>query len=198
MKIVLASASPRRRELLREMGLESFEICPSSHEEAPAPGLTPRDTVAYIAEGKAREVLRNYGPDDIIIAADTLVYLDGAPLGKPKDKADAARMLSMLSGREHQVLTGLAVSRGEKLLKYAESTDVRFRPLTQDEIHWYVNSGEPMDKAGAYGIQGLGRLLIEGINGDYFNVVGLPVCRLCLMLRELGVELCASTADKGD
>ena len=128
-------------------------------------------------------------PEDIIIAADTIVYLDGAILGKPKDHDDAVRMLTALSGREHIVYTGVAVLRGGELRQAAEQTAVRFRTLMPAEIERYIATGEPMDKAGAYGIQGRGALFVAHLDGDYFNVMGLPLCRLGQLLNELGVEL---------
>ncbi len=182
--IILASASPRRRELLEKMGVRDFAVRPSAHEEPFDASLTPYAAVERIALMKGRDVAAGAAPGDIVVAADTLVFLDGAPLGKPADRGEAARMLRALSGREHTVITGLAVlSRAGERVSH-ESTAVRFLPLTTAQIDWYVNTGEPMDKAGAYGIQGLGAMLIEGIRGDYFNVVGLPVC---LLARELAL-----------
>ena len=127
--------------------------------------------------------------EDIIIAADTMVFLDARRLGKPRSEEEAAEMLRSLSGREHQVCTGVTVRRGAFGLTAAERTDVRFRRLAEEEIRWYVSTGEPMDKAGAYGIQGKGALLVEGITGDYFNVMGLPVLLLSRMLRPFGIDL---------
>lgn len=183
--IILASASPRRRELLENMGLRDFLVRPSKHEEPYDASLEPGAAVEKIALMKGRDAAASAGPGDIVVAADTLVFLGGAPLGKPAGGDEAARMLRSLSGREHTVITGLAVisSSGERVCH--ESTRVRFRALSDVEINWYVKTGEPMDKAGAYGIQGLGSMLIEGIDGDYFNVVGLPVARLAR-------ELCAA------
>lgn len=187
MKITLASASPRRRELLSSLGME-LEIIPSLKDEEVPDGLSPEETVKHIALSKARDVV---GRADIlpVIAADTLVYADGKPLGKPKDKEDAKRMLHILSGRSHYVSTGVAVTNGMRELSAAETSKVFFRPMTEAEIDWYVNTGEPMDKAGAYGIQKLGSVFIEKIDGDFFNVMGLPMCRLFLMLRELGYDM---------
>lgn len=188
MGIILASASPRRRELLRNMGIRDFETVPSSCESPIRAGIPVGDAVEEVALLKARDVAARY-PNDIVIAADTLVFLDGTPLGKPRDAADAARMLSALSGREHEVVTGLAVSAaGVDFLDHSVTT-VRFRDLSPREIDWYVASGEPLDKAGAYGIQGLGGLFVEGISGDYYNVVGLPISKLALMLSRAGVDL---------
>ena len=186
MKIILASKSPRRQELLRAIGIEDFIIKPSEQEVDADPGVPASEMVKLIAGGKAADIASREEVDSIIIAADTLVYLDGEPLGKPADEEDAKRMLRNLSGREHQVYTGVAVFCGEKRLTEAVCTKVRFRELSEEEINSYVASGEPMDKAGAYGIQCLGALLVEKIDGDYFNVVGLPVCTLSGMLREVG------------
>ena len=132
----------------------------------------------------------------MVVAADTVVAIDGKVLGKPHDKVHAAEMLSALSGREHTVYTGVAVKRGETLLVEHEATQVRFRPLTEREIDLYIQTGEPMDKAGSYGIQGYGALLVEGIRGDYFNVVGLPICRLGRMLAQVGEDALAQCAQK--
>ena len=193
MKLILASASPRRREILAGMGAVGFEIRPSDHESPLRRDLPVRSAVTEIALGKGRDIAKDCGPDDIVIAADTLVFLDGEPLGKPADADDAKRMLRALSGREHEVVTGMAVIRGDLTLRHAEVTDVRFRALSEAEIDWYVATGEPLDKAGAYGVQGLGRLLVQGIYGDYYNVVGLPAAPLALMLREAGLDLMART-----
>ena len=187
MKITLASASPRRRELLSSLGFE-LKIMPSSAEEELLTGLSPEETVRHIALLKARDVARSA---DVfpVVAADTLVYLDGRPLGKPRGEQDAKSMLRALSGRSHHVASGVAVISGARELSSSETTEVFFRELSEREIDWYVKTGEPMDKAGAYGIQGLGSVFIERIDGDFFNVMGLPLCRLCLMLRELGYDM---------
>ena len=176
--IILASASPRRSELLRGMGITGFDARPSRREEPYDFSARVRDAVERIALGKALDVFAGAGEDDIVIGADTLVFLDGAPLGKPKDAEDAKRMLRALSGREHRVITGVAVLRGKVRLVSSRVTYVRFRKLTDGEIDWYVSTGEPMDKAGAYAIQGLFAAYVKGIDGDYNNVVGLPVARL--------------------
>lgn len=136
------------------------------------------------------------GPGAVVIAADTVVALDGAVLGKPADESDAARMLSALSGRTHQVFTGLTVACGADVRTVSEETAVTFRPLTAEEIEAYIATGEPMDKAGAYGIQGYGALFIEGISGDYYNVMGLPVCRLGQILGQLGMNCMALAAER--
>ncbi len=195
MAMILASQSPRRRELLGQMGF-SFTVRPAKGEELPHPELTPAQLVEELARQKALEVSAEAASDDVVVAADTVVAIDGVVLGKPRDKAHAAEMLSALSGREHTVYTGVAVKRGETLLVEHEATQVRFRPLTQREIDLYIQTGEPMDKAGSYGIQGYGALLVEGIRGDYFNVVGLPICRLGRMLAQVGEDALAQCAQK--
>ena len=195
MAMILASQSPRRRELLGQMGF-SFTVRPAKGEELPHPELTPAQLVEELARQKALEVSAEAEADDVVVAADTVVAIDGKVLGKPHDKAQAAEMLSALSGREHTVYTGVAVRRGETLLVEHEATFVRFRPLTQREIDLYIQTGEPMDKAGSYGIQGYGALLVEGIRGDYFNVVGLPICRLGRMLAQVGEDALAQCAQK--
>lgn len=184
--LILASASPRRRELLNTMGIKDFSVRPSGHEEPYDPALTPGKAVESIALGKARDIAAAADPEDVIVAADTLVFLDGAPLGKPRDAADAARMLTALSGRTHTVVTGLAVLTNGREETRSVATEVRFAALTPECIDWYVSTGEPMDKAGAYGIQGRGGMLVEGIHGDYSNVVGLPVRVLAGMLERAG------------
>ena len=187
--IILASASPRRRELLNTMGIRDFAVRPSSREEPYDASLGPGGAVERIALGKALDAAAGADAGDIVIGADTLVFLDGRPLGKPRDKEDARAMLSALSGREHTVITGLAVIAGDYRETGHTATAVRFRALTAREIEWYIRSGEPMDKAGAYGIQGLGGLLVEGVNGDYPNVVGLPTGQLSRMLERAGYSV---------
>ena len=188
MALILASQSPRRRELLARMGLESFEIRPAAGEERTDPSLSPALLVEELSRQKAREIAASAQSDDVIIAADTVVAIDGQVLGKPRVRDHAVQMLGMLSGRTHTVFSGVTVRRGDCVLTQHEATDVVFRTLTPEEITAYVDTGEPMDKAGAYGIQGRGCVLVEQIRGDYYNVMGLPVCRLALMLREFGVE----------
>lgn len=195
MKIVLASQSPRRRQLLGQMGLEFTTQSPEIDESA-FHGRDARDLVETLSREKARWVARQQTPDTLVIGADTVVVLDGAILGKPRDGAEAQAMLAALSGRDHQVFTGVTLCQGDRILTQAEETQVTFRPLTSQEIRQYVSTGEPMDKAGAYGIQGLGGLLVEGIRGDYFNVVGLPLCRLGQMLSQFGVELLAGKEEQ--
>lgn len=188
MGIVLASASPRRRELLSMLGLD-FKVIPAHGEERLDLSLAPGAQVAALSRQKAEEVAKRCPPDTLVIAADTIVALDGQLLGKPADEGEAARMLARLSGREHAVFTGVTVLRDGSALSEFEETRVRFRTLTRREIEAYIKTGEPMDKAGAYGAQGIGALFVEGITGDFFNVMGLPLCRLSQMLEKLGVNL---------
>ena len=188
MAVILASQSPRRKQLLEMLGLE-FTIIPAKGEEVVPAGAGPQETVRALSRQKAAAVAVNACEEDIIIAADTIVWYENMVLGKPRDEQEAARMLSALSGNVHQVYTGVTVRQGDKILSAAECTDVRFRKLSGREIDAYIATGEPMDKAGAYGIQGVACLFVEGIDGDFFNVMGLPVCRLGKMLKELGVEL---------
>ena len=177
-KIVLASGSPRRQELLRRMGITDFTVrVPEVEEYFPA-GLTPEETVCYISREKSQAVASD--ADEIVITADTMVFLDDKKLGKPADEAEALQMLTALQGRRHTVCTGVTVRQGEKALTRAQHTDVYFRPATQRELKAYIAGGEPMDKAGAYGVQGQGALLVERIDGDFFNVMGLPVV-LCVV-----------------
>ena len=190
MKIVLASQSPRRKELLGRMGLE-FVTQASKIDESAFDGLEARELVATLSREKAQWIARQMDGETLVIGADTVVVRDGAALGKPKDAEDAVAMLLSLSGRDHQVCTGVTVCRGDRVLTQVEETQVTFRDLTEAEVRQYVSTGEPMDKAGAYGIQGLGGLLVEGIRGDYSNVVGLPVCRLGQMLKDFGVDCLA-------
>lgn len=182
---VLASGSPRRKELLGRL-LNSFEIITDDSEEAVKAEEAPQDTVRRLALQKAENVALKVNKPSVILAADTVVSADGKVLGKPANEKEAFDMLSMLSGRFHQVFTGIALidtESGQKVTDF-ESTRVKFKGLTEAEISAYIMSGEPMDKAGAYGIQELGALFVEGIEGDYFNVVGLPLCRLGRILKE--------------
>jgi len=187
MSIVLASGSPRRLELIKMIGIRDFKVIPDDGAEEIAPGQTPEQTVCRIALEKAVNVSRKCSDDDLIIAADTLVYLGELPLAKPESQDEAAAMLRMLSGRRHTVYTGLVLLRGGVHTTAAEMTDVFFREISDDEISAYVKTGEPMDKAGAYAAQGRGALFIERIEGEFFNVMGLPLCRLSIMLRDFGV-----------
>ena len=187
-KIVLASGSPRRQELLQRIGITGFDVrVPETEESYPA-GLSPRETVEYISREKSDAAAALCTAEEIVITADTMVFLDEARLGKPADEADALRMLTALQGRRHTVCTGVTVRQGENILTESESTDVYFRPATEAELRGYIRTGEPMDKAGAYGVQGLGALLVERLDGDFFNVMGLPVLRLSRMLERFGVR----------
>ena len=187
--IVLASGSPRRQELLQRIGVTDFDIrVPETDEHYPA-GLTPAQIVEYISREKAEAAAQLCTPEEIVITADTMVFLDDQRLGKPHSEADALRMLTALQGRSHTVCTGVTVRQGQRALTRAQTTHVWFRPATEDELKAYIRSGEPMDKAGAYGVQGLGALLVERIDGDFFNVMGLPVLLLSRMLAEFGVKL---------
>ena len=190
MKLILASGSPRRRELMEMLCPDNLEIVPAVGEEAADPALPPDALVKALSRNKAAEVrTRCAAPGDVVIGADTVVALDGAILGKPRDAEDARRMLRALSGRTHTVYTGVTVLRGDDCLCHAERTDVRFRALTDDEIARYIATGEPMDKAGAYGAQGYASLFVEHLDGDFFNVMGLPLCALGKLLKQLGVNL---------
>lgn len=182
MNLILASGSPRRRELLTQIGL-TYSVHPADVDETLNPAWTAREAVEQLSARKAETVATAFA-DDLILAADTVVSLEEKILGKPADAAEAAAMLRALSGRSHKVYTGFTLRRGDKVVTRSEETAVTFRPLTDGEIAAYIASGEPMDKAGAYGIQGLGGVLISGIDGDYFNVMGLPICALSQALRE--------------
>ncbi len=175
MHLILASASPRRRELLGLFGLP-FVIRVADIDETMDPEKPPFEEVGRVSRAKALAVPREEG--DVVIAADTIVVCEGTVLGKPRTKAEAAQMLRLLSGRDHQVMTGCTVLLDGKAETFTEVTDLHFRPLGEREIAAYVASGEPMDKAGAYGIQGGAALFCQRMVGDYYNVMGLPVCRL--------------------
>lgn len=187
--IVLASASPRRRELLERIGVTDFTVRVPEVEECFPEGLTPPQVVEYISREKAEAAAKLCRPGDIVITADTMVFLGQARLGKPRDEAHALEMLTALQGRKHTVCTGVTVRRGKRSLTESESTAVFFRPASQAELLAYIATGEPMDKAGAYGVQGRGALLVERLEGDFFNVMGLPVLRLSRMLEKFGVTL---------
>jgi septum formation protein len=181
MKLVLASASPRRQELLRTAGI-AFTVRPAEVDEQALPGETPEAYVRRLAEAKARARWR---PGEVTVGADTVVTLDGLLLGKPGDAADARRMLRMLSGRTHQVLTGVCLFDGSETRSAVETTAVEFLDLSDQEIEHYVAGGEPLDKAGAYGIQGEASKFVKRIDGCYFNVVGLPLARLYSFIRSI-------------
>ena len=185
MLLILASGSPRRKELLGLFGIP-FTVRAADIDETMNPAGNPFDEVARLSREKALAVPR--GEDDVVIAADTIVVCNGRVLGKPKSEAQAAEMLTMLSGQAHQVMTGCTLLRGDRQQTFTEVTDLHFRPLSQGEIRRYVATGEPMDKAGAYGIQGGAALFCTRMEGDYYNVMGLPVCRLWQSLREIAPE----------
>lgn len=174
---------------MERIGVTDFIVRVPEVEESFPEGLTPEQVVAYISREKAEAAVRLCGPDDIVITADTMVFLDQARLGKPRDEAHALEMLTALQGRKHTVCTGVSVCQGERRLTETESTDVFFRSATEAELRRYIATGEPMDKAGAYGVQGRGALLVERLEGDFFNVMGLPVLRLARMLEKFGVSL---------
>ena len=186
MQIILASQSPRRKELLGLFRIP-FIIRVADIDEAMDPGKAPFDEVGRVSRLKALAVER--GDDDVVIAADTIVVCEGRTLGKPHSEEEAWGMLHLLSGRDHQVMTGMTVCRGEKIMTHTEVTDIHFRELSDREIRAYVASGEPMDKAGSYGIQGGAALFAEKMVGDYYNVMGLPVCRLWQMMKEIAPEI---------
>lgn len=180
--VILASASPRRKELLSLM-CENFRVIPSDCDEKIPEDVTPELAPEYLSGIKCRCIASVYDLS-VVIGCDTVVICDGEVLGKPVDEADAIRMLKMLSGKTHHVVTGVTLGRGCRYSSFSVDTAVTFRELSDQKIKAYVKSGEPMDKAGAYGIQGLGALLVEKIDGDFYNVVGLPVSRLAEELHE--------------
>ena len=188
-KIVLAADSPRRHELLGRIGITEFDIRIPEVEESFPEGLTPQQVVEHISREKAEAAAKLCTADEIVITADTMVFLDHERLGKPRDEADALRMLTALQGRHHTVCTGVTVRRGERVITESETTQVYFRSAAKEELLAYIATGEPMDKAGAYGIQGKGALLVEKLDGDFFNVMGLPLLRLSRMLAHFGVKL---------
>lgn len=184
-EVILASASPRRRDILNMMGLP-FRVEVSGAEETMEESMTPELFVEQISLRKAAEVAKKQKQNALVIAADTVVVLDDTIVTKPKDEADAVQILTRLSGRAHRVLTGLSVMRlsDGKAVSVCEETKVHFRALSEEEIFSYVQTGEPMDKAGAYGLQGRACVFAERIEGDFFNVIGLPACRLAKILKE--------------
>ncbi len=189
MRTILASGSPRRRELMEMLGVKDLLVLPARGEEKPDYSLPPRELVKSLAAAKAREVAQLAADDDTVVAADTIVYYDSRVYGKPHSPAEAAEMLRTLSGRTHEVYTGVCVIRSGRELLRAERSAVTFREIPEEEIAAYVATGEPLDKAGAYGAQGKGALFVRRIDGDFFNVMGLPLCVLGEMLKEQGVGL---------
>ncbi len=186
MQLILASASPRRQELLKLFGVP-FAVRIADIDETMDPQTPPFEEVARVSRLKALAV--SQGGDDVVIAADTIVVCEGRVLGKPHTPEEAVQMLRLLSGRDHQVMTGCTVVQGTRAETFTEVTDLHFRTLTEKEIARYVASGEPMDKAGSYGIQGGAALFCERMVGDYYNVMGLPVCRLGQLLRTMVPEI---------
>ena len=186
-RIVLASGSPRRQELLRRIGIRDFTLRVPQVEEAYPADLTPEGIVTYISREKSLAVPSD--PDEIVITADTMVFLDRQRLGKPRDAAHALEMLTALQGRRHTVCTGVTVRQGQRSLSRAQSTRVFFRPATREELLAYIAGGEPMDKAGAYGVQGMGGMFVSHIEGSPSNVIGLPMHLVRSMLRKIGWQL---------
>ncbi|MBU9721906.1 MULTISPECIES: Maf family protein [Bacillaceae] len=183
--LILASQSPRRKQLLEQVQLP-FSIQVSHVDETVDPNDNPADMVASLAFQKADAVFKN-NKDHVVLGADTIVAIDGEVLGKPKDAQEAKEMLRQLSGSQHQVLTGVAILSKDHHVTFVEKADVLFYPLTEDEITTYVATGEPFDKAGAYGIQGIGATLVEKIHGDYFSIVGLPISKVVRALKKFHI-----------
>ena len=186
LSILLASGSPRRRALLADLGWR-FEWTASRVDESPLPGEAPEALCERLARLKAEAA--EVGEGVLVLAADTIVVVDGRVLGKPADLVESRNMLARLQGRRHEVLTGVALRWSGRTASAVERTEVCFRPLTPGEVAAYAATGEGMDKAGSYAIQGRGALLVSGIDGDYFNVVGLPLCRLGMLLESVGLSL---------
>lgn len=189
-RFILASQSPRRHQLLQQIGVHEFRTVIPDADESYDPTLSPEEIVCSICRKKAEAARILAAEDDaILIAADTMVFLDGLRLGKPQNESEAAAMLHALSGRTHEVCTGVTISQGDRILTHAETTRVTFRAITNEEISSYIASGEPMDKAGAYGVQGKAALFVKRLEGDYFNVVGFPLHLIGNMLKEFNVDL---------
>ena len=188
MEIYLASKSPRRKELLERMGLE-FTVRAVNTNETMDPFRHPSDEVARVSLEKAKAVQPHCMPDDIIISADTIVVCDSLVMGKPHSESEAFSMLRRLSGRDHQVMSGLTVLHGDDCENLTVTTTLRMRTLSDEEIRAYIATGEPRDKAGSYGIQGYGAIFVDHLEGDYFSVMGLPLCALARMLAECGVSI---------
>ena len=184
MKIILASKSPRRKEILETMGVE-FEIDVADVDESVDESLSPLEAVCEISKRKTKAVSQRHTGEKIIISADTVVVIDGRIIGKPKDKEDAFNILKGLSGKTHEVYTGFTIFGNGKSKTDYEVTKVHFKELCDEDIKRYIETGEPMDKAGAYGIQQKGNLFVEYIHGDYYNVVGFPISKICVTIKEL-------------
>lgn len=187
--IVLASASPRRRELLEQIGVTGLTVFPADADESVFSGLEPERMVVELSRLKAATAAKSFSEDCIVIGSDTAVVLDGQVMGKPRDPDRAREMISALSGRTHRVLTGLCLIRGQEERTALGTAEVTFRKLSEREIDGYCRLSEPYDKAGAYGIQGVAAAFAERINGDYYSIVGLPLCHTARLLSELGAEL---------
>ena len=187
--IILASASPRKKEILKKTGLK-FKVDESDYEEKVDPGLKPHELARFLSREKARDVARRHR-DALVIAADTIVLLRGRLFGKPRNEEQAKEMLRALSGKAHSVITGFTIidTAGKKEISRSVESKVFFKRLSADEIETYIRSGEPLDKAGAYGVQGLGAVIVKRIEGDFFNVVGLPLNALAESLKEFGVNV---------
>jgi septum formation protein len=194
-RVILASASPRRRELLTLVGIE-HEVQPAHIDESLLPGESPTVHAERLARTKARTIAER-DPDAVVIAADTIVVVDGDVLGKPRSREEAHAMLRRLSGRTHTVLTAVAVARGARIESAIESVEVTFRALKEEEFLAYIATGEPMDKAGAYGIQGYGATIVERVDGDYFSVMGLGLRRLIDLLARVGAPYAFATRRSG-
>lgn len=189
-RLILASGSPRRKMLLEQIGVEDFIVRPAPGPEPLAKtGQSPQEAVIEIALAKGTAVAKTAEPGQLVLAADTMVCLDGQLLGKPKDRAEAMAMLGRLSGAKHTVFTGVALLLDGEVKTACEETDVYFRPLRDEEIRRYVDSGEPADKAGAYGIQGKAAVFVRRVEGDIYNVIGLPLCLVTELSREMGVQI---------
>ena len=186
--IILASASPRRQELLKLI-TENFIVIPSDIDECVPNNIETEKSPEYLAVKKAKHIYENGHRNDVVISCDTGVFIDGKMLGKPKNKEDAKQMLTELSGRKHKVITGCCICKNSTVNSFSMVTEVEFYPLTEKEIESYIATGEPMDKAGAYGAQGRGALFVERIDGDFFNVMGLPLHRLYKMLKKCGIAI---------
>ena len=186
-QLILASSSPRRQQLLSELGL-TFTIRKPEIDEKSVSLPTPKETVERLAQLKAQNIPLE-STDEIVLAADTIVVCDGKIFEKPNDKAEALEMMRSYSGKKHDVITAVAIRSIEKEVVFSVTTTVEFWPLTEDEIKGYINTDEPYDKAGAYGIQGLARIFIKQIEGDYFNVVGLPISYVIRELRNFGLQV---------
>ena len=186
--IILASQSPRRQELMKLTGLP-FTVRVADVDETMDKSLPVQQEVTRVSRLKAQTIAAGAAADDIVIAADTIVVIDGRELGKPRSEQEALDMLRLLSGRTHEVVTVLSVCKGPRIESEAVVTKVTFRTLCDEELRAYIKTGEPMDKAGSYGIQGYGAMFVSHLEGDYFSVMGLPLCPLCRMLRVFGVSI---------